>query len=39
MNGKQSKKLMRIARSMTIGKSKKETDRVYERLKLIHKQK
>lgn len=37
MNGKSAKKLRRLARVLTIGKSKEETELVYNRLKTVHK--
>lgn len=38
MNSKQAKKIRRLAERMTMGKSKQETDKVYNRLKKIHKE-
>lgn len=36
MNGKQSKKLKRVAKMMAIGKSESEQNKIYNRLKQIH---
>lgn len=37
MKGKSAKKLKRLAKAMTIGKSPEETEKVYKRLKTVHK--
>lgn len=37
MKNKSAKKLRRLAERMTVGKSKEETKKVYDRLKNVHK--
>ena len=37
MNGKSTKKLKRLAKLLTQGKSTEETEKVYKRLKSVHK--
>jgi len=37
MNGKQSKKLKRVAKMMAIGKSESEKNKICNRLKEVHK--